>query len=74
MLANKGLYLGAALALVTAVIEAHQRSAALAMFALALATFAYTMVPAPLMISRSLAAVHRHRIRCAQNDDAATER
>ena len=65
MLANQGLYLGAALPIVGAVTEAQQRTAALALFALTLATCIYTLVTVPLftprdgahVIPRALAAV-----------------
>lgn len=55
MLANQGLYLGAALALVGAVIEAHQRSGATALFSLTLATCVYTLVTVPLFTPRDIA-------------------
>jgi hypothetical protein len=65
MLANQGLYLGAAIPLVGAVIEAQQRGAAFALFGLTLATCVYTLVTVPLftprdsvhVIPRALAAV-----------------
>lgn len=55
MLANQGLYLGAALPLVGAVIEAHQRGAGHALFWLTLATCAYTLVTVPLFTPRDSA-------------------
>jgi hypothetical protein len=57
MLANQGLYLGAAIALVDAVIEAQQRGAASALFGLALATCVYTLVTVPLFTPRDTAHV-----------------
>ena len=65
MLANQGLYLGAALPLVGAIIETQQRGAASALFGLTLATCIYTLVTVPLFtprdsghaIPRALAAV-----------------
>jgi hypothetical protein len=65
MLANHGLYLGAAIPLIGAVIEVQQRCAALALFGLSLATCVYTLVTVPLfnprdsahVIPRALAAV-----------------
>jgi hypothetical protein len=57
MLANQGLYLGAALPIVGAVIEAHRRSAGLALFALTLATCVYTLVTVPLFTPRDSAHV-----------------
>ena len=44
MLANQGLYLGAAIPLVGVVIETQQRGAAFALFGLTLATCIYTLV------------------------------
>ena len=55
ILANQGLYLGAAVAFVGAVIEAHQRGAGLALFGLTLATCAYTLVTVPLFTPRDSA-------------------
>jgi hypothetical protein len=55
MLANQGLYLGAALPLVGAVIEAHQHGAAFALFGLTLATCAYSLVTVPLFTPRDSA-------------------
>jgi hypothetical protein len=55
MLANQGLYLGAALPLVGAAIEAHQRGAAHALFWLTLATSAYSLVTVPLFTPRDSA-------------------
>ena len=55
MLANQGLYFGAAMSLVGAVIKAQQRSAALALFGLTLATCAYTLVTVPLFTPRDSA-------------------
>ncbi len=57
MLANQGLYLGAALPLVDAVIEAKQRGPAVALFGLALATCVYTSVTVPLLTPRDSAHV-----------------
>ena len=57
MLANQGLYLGAALALVGDVIEAQQRGAAFALFGLTLATCVYTLVTVPLFTPRDTAHV-----------------
>jgi hypothetical protein len=65
MLANQGLYLGAAIPIVGAVIKAQQRGAAYALFGLTLATCAYTLVTVPIFtprdsghaIPRALAAV-----------------
>ena len=48
MLANQGLYLGAAMPLVGAVIEAKQPGAAFALFGLTLATCIYTLVTVSL--------------------------
>jgi hypothetical protein len=52
MLANQGLYLGAAIALVGAVIETRQPGTAHALFWLTLATCAYTLVTVPLFTPR----------------------
>ncbi len=52
MLANQGLYLGAATPLVDAVIETQQRGAAFALFGLTLATCIYTLVTVPLFTPR----------------------
>ncbi len=57
MLANQGLYLGAAMPLVGAVIEARQRGAALALFGLTLATCVYTLVTVPILTPRDSAHV-----------------
>ena len=65
MLANQGLYLGAAIPLVGAVIETQQPGTAHALFWLTLATCIYTLVTVPLFtprdtghaIPRALAAV-----------------
>ncbi len=65
MLANQGLYLGAAIPLVGAVMEPQQRGAAFALFGLTLVTCIYTLVTVPLLtprdsghaIPRALAAV-----------------
>ena len=65
MLANQGLYLGAAIPLVGAVVENQQRGAAFALFGLTRATCLYTLVTVPLFtprdsghaIPRALAAV-----------------
>ncbi len=65
MLANQGMYLAGAVALVGAVMKAHQQRGAVALFALTLATCVYTLVTVPLltprdsahMIPRALAAV-----------------
>jgi hypothetical protein len=65
MLAAQGLYLGAAMPLVGAVIESRQPGTASALFALTLATCIYTLVTVPLFtprdsghaIPRALAAV-----------------
>lgn len=65
MLANQGLYLGAAIPLVGAVIESQQPGAGLALFGLTLANCIYTLVTVPLLtphdtghvIPRALAAV-----------------
>ena len=55
MLANQGLYLGAAIPIVGAVIEARQHRAALALLALTLATCVYTLVTVPLLTPRDSA-------------------
>src|SRR4029079_11737664 len=52
MLANQGLYLGAALALVGAVLDREQPGAARALFWLTLATCVYTLVTVPLFTPR----------------------
>ncbi len=52
MLANQGLYLGAAIAIVGALIEFRQHGAALALFGLTLATCVYTLVTVPLFTPR----------------------
>ena len=65
MLANEGTYLAAAVAFVGAVMKAHGQRGAFALFALTLATCAYTLVTVPLLtprdsvhvIPRALAAV-----------------
>ncbi len=65
MLANQGLYLGAAIPLVGAFIAAQEPDAARALFGLTLATCIYTLVTVPLFtprdsghaIPRALAAV-----------------
>ena len=65
MLANQGLYLGAAIPLVGAVVQTQQRGAAFAVFGLTLANCIYTLVTVPLftprdsghVIPRALAAV-----------------
>jgi hypothetical protein len=57
MLANQGLYLGAAIPLVGVAIEAHQRGAASALFGLTLATCVYTLVTVPLLTPRDSAHV-----------------
>lgn len=65
MLANQGLYLGAAIPLVGAVIEAQKPGTAHALFWLTLTTCIYTVVTVPIFtprdsghaISRALAAV-----------------
>ncbi len=57
MLANQGLFLGAALPFVGAVIEARQRGAAGALFGLTLATCVYTLVTVPLLTPRDSAHV-----------------
>ena len=57
MLANQGLYLAAAIPLVGAIIEARQRSAALALFGLTLATCFYTLVTVPVFTPRDSAHV-----------------
>lgn len=49
MLANQGLYLGAAIPLVGAIIDAQQREVAHALFGLTLATCIYTPVTVPLL-------------------------
>ena len=57
MLANQGLYLGAAIALVGALIEVRQRGAALALFGLTLATCIYTVATVPFFTPRDSAHV-----------------
>lgn len=57
MLANEGMYLGAAIPLVGAVIEPQQRGAARALFGLTLATCVYTLVTVPLFTPRDSAHV-----------------
>jgi len=52
MLANHGLYLGAAIAIVGAVIETRRTGAAVALFGLTLATCIYTLVTVPLFTPR----------------------
>lgn len=52
MLANQGLYLGAALPFLGAIIETHHPQAAFALFGLTLATCAYTLVTVPLLTPR----------------------
>jgi hypothetical protein len=52
MLANQGLYLGAGISLVGAVIEAHQPGTAHALFWLMLATCIYTLVTVPTFTPR----------------------
>ena len=52
MLANQGLYLGAALPVAGAIIEFHQHQAAFALFGLTLATCVYTLVTVPLLTPR----------------------
>ena len=52
MLANQGLYLGAAIPLLGAVIEAQQPGAGLALFGLTLANCIYTLVTVPLLTPR----------------------
>lgn len=55
MLANQGLYLGAALPLVGTVIETRQPGSAFALFGLTLATCVYTLVTVPLLTPRDSA-------------------
>ncbi len=55
MLANQGLYLGAAMPLVGAVLEAHQHRAGWPLFALTLATCGYTLVSVPILTPRDSA-------------------
>jgi hypothetical protein len=55
MLANQGLYLGAAIALVGAVIETRHSGAAFAFFGLTLATCVYTLLTVPLFTPRDSA-------------------
>ncbi len=55
MLANQGLYLGAAMAIVVAVIGAGRHDEALALFGLTLATCVYTLVTVPLLTPRDSA-------------------
>jgi hypothetical protein len=57
LLANQGLYLGAAMSLVGAVVEAHQPGEASALFGLTLATCVYTLVTVPLFTPRDSAHV-----------------
>ncbi len=57
MLANQGMYLAVAVALVGAVMEAHQQRGAFALFGLALATCVYTLVTVPLLTPRDSAHV-----------------
>lgn len=57
MLANQGLYLGAAIPLVGAVLESQQRGSAFAFFGLTLATCVYTLVTVPLLTPRDSAHV-----------------
>ena len=65
MLANQGMYLAAAVAIVGAVMKAHQQRGAFALLALTLATCVYTLITVPLLtprdsghvIPRALAAV-----------------
>ncbi len=52
MLANQGLYLGAAIALVGAFLVTQQREAGIALFWLTLATCVYTLVTVPLFTPR----------------------
>ena len=57
MLANQGLHLGAAMALVGAVIGAGHRDAPLALFGLTFAACVYTLVTVPLVTPRDSAHV-----------------
>ena len=65
MLANQGLYLGAAIPLVAAVVGTQQRGAAFGLLGLTLATCVYTLATVPVLtprdsghaIPRALAAV-----------------
>ncbi len=52
LLANQGLYLGAAIALVGAIMETQQQGAGDAFFWLTLATCIYTLVTVPLFTPR----------------------
>ena len=57
LLANQGLYLGAAIAIVGAVIEYQHPGAGRAFFGLTLATAVYTLVTVPLFTPRDSAHV-----------------
>ena len=57
MLANEGMYYAAAVAIVGAVMKAHQQREAAALFALTLATCVYTLVTVPLLTPRDNAHV-----------------
>ena len=52
MLANQGMYLAAAIALVGAVMQVHEQRGAFALLALTLATCVYTLVTVPLLTPR----------------------
>lgn len=55
MLANEGMYVAAAVAIIGAVMKAQQPRAASALFALTLATCVYTIVTVPLLTPRDTA-------------------
>lgn len=55
MLANQGMYLAAATALVGAIVEAQQRGAGQALFGLTLATCVYTLATVPVFTPRDSA-------------------
>lgn len=52
MLANQGMYLAAAVAIVGAVMKVYQQRGAFALFGLTLATCVYTLVTVPILTPR----------------------
>ena len=57
MLANEGMYLAAAIAILGAIMKAHQQRGSSALFGLTLATCVYTLVTVPLLTPRDSAHV-----------------
>lgn len=55
MLANEGMYLAAAVALIGAVMKSHQQRGASVLLSLTLATCVYTIVTVPLLTPRDIA-------------------